>query len=31
VKRHEENAKTTDKRRKRAMLRKIPQQREYRR
>ena len=31
VKRHEEKVKNTDKRRKRAMLRKIPQQREYRR
>jgi len=31
VKRHEEKVKSTDKRRKRPMLRKIPQQREYRR
>ena len=31
LKRHEEKVKGTDKRRKRPMLRKIPQQREYRR
>jgi hypothetical protein len=31
VRRHEEKVKSTDKRRKRPMLRKIPQQREYRR
>mgnify|MGYP000275968209 CR=1 FL=1 len=31
VKRHEEKAKSTDKRRKRPTLRKIPQRREYRR